>query len=204
MILDLVANAGDISVPGLMAIPKELEKTTVLKARDGSLEAFEQILFHYEKVIFNYVYRLTSHRQEAEDLTQETFLKLYKNLSRIDPQKNLKSWIYRIATNTVYDWFRKKKNHQELFLIDDPENPFEIADDHDASQNMEKIENAEVVAKALEKVKPIYKTVLLLFYYQDFSYDEIADILSLPLNTVKTYLHRGRASLAEILKNPYI
>ncbi|MCX6703035.1 MAG: RNA polymerase sigma factor [Candidatus Wolfebacteria bacterium] len=67
--------------------------------------------------ILNYVYRLVKKREDAEDLAQETFIHLYANISRIDPENNFRAWLYKIATNVVYDWWRKRKNIKEISLI---------------------------------------------------------------------------------------
>jgi RNA polymerase sigma-70 factor (ECF subfamily) len=85
------------------------EKELLAQAKGGSLAAFEKILYLYEKPIFNYICRLTRQKEDAEDLTQQTFIKLYKSLKSINLDKSFKSWLYKIATNTTYDWFRKKE-----------------------------------------------------------------------------------------------
>lgn len=176
----------------------EIEKEVFNKAKSGDLESFEKILFAYEKRIFNHVFALVRHRQDAEDLTQETFIKAYKNLRSLNPDLNFRAWLYTIATNTVRDWFRKKGNKTELFIINDPESNFETIDE-DSSYN--KIESAKDLENALNSLRPSYRTVLLLFYWQGFSYDEIASILSVPLNTVKTHLARAKSSLKSVLLN---
>lgn len=171
------------------------EKYLLNLAKSGDIEAFEKILFLYEKPIYNYIYRLTGQKQDAEDLTQKTFIKLYKSLKTINLDKNFKSWLYKIATNTVYDWFRKKKREAEL-LISDQEEYFETLEQEDAYYNLETNRELET---ALNELKPIYKSVLLLFYKESLPYQEIAQALNLPLNTVKTYLYRAKQALKKEL-----
>jgi len=171
------------------------EQELIRAAQKGDLEAFEKILFQYERAIFNYIYRLVGQRQDAEDLTQETFIKFYRTLKNIDSQKPAKSWIYKIATNTVYDHLRKKQRRPELLIIDNPENNTETFLESPAyytEQNKRDWRNLEGL---LQKIKPLYRTVLFLFYYNDLPHPEIAKILSMPLNTVKTNLRRARLSL---------
>lgn len=175
---------------------EEIDKKILIAAKNKDLRAFEVILSHYERAIFNYIFRLVNHRQDAEDLTQETFIKVYTRLSSIDPEKNFRAWLYEIATNTTRDWFRKKTGRPELLIIDDPESSFETIDE---DSSYIKIEEAKDIRDALDSIKPAYRTALLLFYWQGFSYGEISSILSLPINTVKTYLYRGKKALKEAL-----
>ena len=158
------------------------------------MAAFEQLLYAYEKRIFNYILRLIQHKEDAEDITQETFLKVYKNLHKFDQNKNFKTWLYTIATNTTYDWLRRKKTRRELFVIDDPESNFETIDEFDAYKE---VEDKEVVEQALQCIKPLYKSILLMYYKDELTYEEIAHHLRIPLNTVKTHLFRAKRALKE-------
>lgn len=173
-----------------------IDKKILIAAKRKNFKAFEAILSHYEKVIFNYIFRLVNHRQDAEDLTQETFIKVYTHLSSIDPEKSFRAWLYKIATNVTYDWFRKKGAHPELFIIDDPLAGFETIDEESTYL---KIEKAQDLLKALAGIKPIYRTVLDLFYHQGLSYEEVAQSLAIPLNTVKTHLFRAKRALKQAL-----
>lgn len=175
----------------------ELTSDLVEQLKAGNEPAFEVFLSRYEKRIFAYLATVVRSREEAEDLTQETFLRVYKNRSAIDSARNVKSWLYTIATNAAYDWFRKKKHIPELFVIDDDEAGFETADDNDTYKN---IENADAVERALGRLKPEYRTCILLYYYEQFSYEEIASQLALPVNTVKTHLRRAKQQLALEIK----
>ncbi|MBI3626421.1 sigma-70 family RNA polymerase sigma factor, partial [Candidatus Uhrbacteria bacterium] len=97
------------------------EPALLAKIKRGDLNAFEQMLFIYEKSIFNHLYRLVGHRQDAEDLTQETFIKVYRKAEQINPEANFRAWLYKVATNTAYDWLRQKKKLGEV-LVDESEN----------------------------------------------------------------------------------
>jgi RNA polymerase sigma-70 factor (ECF subfamily) len=171
-------------------------KELVLKARKGNLESFENLVFIFEKPIFGYLLYSVGRKEDAEDLTQEVFIKVYKNLKSLDPNLNFKAWLFKIASNTLIDWWRKRGEERELFLIDDKDINFETIDE---DFSYLKIETAKDIAEALEKIRPEYKVVLLLFYWQGFSYEEIASILSLPLGTVKTKLRRAKLAIKEIL-----
>lgn len=174
------------------------ELINILKAaKRGDIDAFEKILFMYEKQIFSYLYRFVNQKEDAEDLVQNTFLKLYKNIKSIDTDKNFNAWVYKIATNTAYDWLRKKRRHPELFIED--ANAIETIEDENAYDMLDGAYNTEMIVKALNKIKPIYKSILLLFYKDELSYQEISEALCIPINTVKSHLYRAKKSLKEQL-----
>ncbi len=175
----------------------ETYKNLLDSTKKGDFDSFEKILLLYEKVIFNHIYRIAGSKKDAEDLTQETFMRIYEKRSLIDPDKNFKAWLYKIATNIALDFLRKKTRQKELFLIDSAEEPFETIDEEDSYYRIGRTYDLE---RALGKLKPIYKTVLLLFYRDDFDYEAIAKILNVPVNTVKTHLYRAKKELKEILE----
>src|SRR3989339_987602 len=96
----------------------EEKKEIIIAAKKGDMRAFEKILYIYEKRIYSHLYRIVGQKEDAEDLTQTTFLKLYKNIKSINLDKNFNAWVYKIATNTAYDWLRKKRGHPEQFMED--------------------------------------------------------------------------------------
>jgi len=171
------------------------EKNLIRAAKGGSLKAFEEILFLYEKEIFGYILRMVNHYHDAQDLTQETFLKLYEHIERVDEEKSIRPWIYKIATNTVYDWLRKKKNRKEVFSIDNDANPFETMDTVLPYYTIEKQEKRKEFQEMLSELKPTYRNVLTLFYQEELSYQEIARILNIPINTIKTHIRRAKEAL---------
>jgi RNA polymerase sigma-70 factor, ECF subfamily len=170
------------------------------EAQKGDVFAFEKILSHYERPIFAYVYRLLGHREDSEDVTQQTFIKLYRSLGRVDPFGDFNSWIYKIATNSAYDWLRKRGRTHELYILEEAmANGWEPPASVDLNRDLEKIENAEVLSSAMGRIKPAYRSVIMLHYFQDFSYQEISHILTVPVNTVRTHLYRAKHALKEIL-----
>lgn len=172
-----------------------IDRDILIRAQGGDLEAFEYILAFYEKMIYNYCLRILKNSQNAKDTTQETFIKVYTHRKNIDPEKNIKTWIFTIATNTVYDFLRGKKRKNEISLDEDNE----TIGSFEAYYPQEGL--VTDVDKALDKIKPEYRESLLLFYQQGFEYKEIAEILELPINTVKTHISRGREQLKAFLEN---
>lgn len=166
----------------------------------GDPQAFEAVLFLYEKALFTHLLRLTGSPDEAADLFQETCIRLYNKRAQIDPTNNFKSWLYKIATNIAYDHFRKKKREKLIFLDDETELET-IAEER--SYTIEQEITGEDLEKALRGIRAHYRNILLLFYKEQFSYTEIADMLQIPLNTVKTHLRRAREELGALLKKIY-
>lgn len=166
----------------------------VFRAKHGSLQAFEKLLFAYEKSVYGFMFRFVQRREDAEDLTQETFLKVYTSLRSYDASRSFGPWLFTIATHTAYDWLRKQQRRKELFIIDDEDHPLETIDEH---QTYTSIEARIDVDAALAKLKPIHRLVLLLYYQQQFTYEQIAETLTLPIGTVKTHLYRARTALRD-------
>jgi len=177
------------------------ESEIVALAKRGNLAAFEQLLLLYEKPVFNYLLRLVNHWQDAQDITQETFLKVYKNLRILKPDTSPKAWIFTIATNTAYDWLRKKRKSRELSL-----GSLEYIETIDYDRSYKKVEEyqqTQQLVKVMAALKPRYRTVLLLYYQQELRYGEIAQALSLPINTVKTCLRRAKQALKQEWRHYY-
>lgn len=166
----------------------------LIAAQKGNLKAFDALINFYQTPIYNHLYRLTNNKDDAADLAQETFIKLYKTRERINADDNFRSYLYKIATNTAYDWFKKKKRHPEDLIIDAPDDYFETIE---AKQSYYEVERLELIGlnMAMDKVKPAYKNILFLYYQQGFTYEEIGEIIGSPLNTVKIGLHRAKKEL---------
>lgn len=179
---------------------QELIKKYLKKGDERSLEF---LVKKYLKPIFNFSCRFSLSAQEAEDITQETFVKAWKNLKKFDPEKNFKTWLFSIAKNTAIDFLRRKRtipfsnfedekgeNALTQNLADPAPLPPEIFDQKDLSQKL---------ATATKKLKEKYRLVLLLHYTEHFNFREIAEILQEPLDTVKSRHRRGLIALKEIL-----
>jgi RNA polymerase sigma-70 factor, ECF subfamily len=169
----------------------------------GDEAAFSEIVKIYLRPIYNFVYRLTSDRDAAEDLTQEAFVKVWKNMKRYDQSKSFKTWLFVIAKNTTLDWFKKKKEIPFSKFVDEEGNNAldNISDGEILSDEILERENiAEELEKILEKIPLRYRAMLLLHYKEDFSLHEIAEILDEPYNTIKSRHQRGLGKLKEFFK----
>lgn len=158
------------------------------------LEQFEKIVKQYQRDILNFHYRLVGNRAEAEDLSQETFLKAYKKLDTLQEPKKAKSWLYSIARNVTIDFFRKNKNHS-IPLDDMILETYARVTAVDYREEVAAKEISQELKKTIGKLQPEDQTIVKLLYYEGFSYKEICDLLQINQNTLKSRLHRARKVL---------
>lgn len=162
----------------------------------GNTEAFEELIKRYKNLIYNTAYRMMGSREEAEDISQEVFIKIYNSLSKYDSQFKFSTWALKITSNLCIDHLRKRKG--ESVPID------EVYDLKDESATPEevyiKIETQKKVQDAINKLPDKYKELVLLFHHRGLSYQEIMSITGEPLTIVKNRLYRARQMLKEMLK----
>ncbi len=169
----------------------------VARCLQGEEYAWEYIVRTFSRRIYNMAYQITMNSVEAEDLTQEIFLKLYTSLNKYTLGSNFKLWLYRLAKNHLIDWYRKKKyvnskmeEMKQDFLINSNGNSFK--------ENMEELK--EKIRRGIESLDIKFKLPLILRDLQGLSYEEISNILDIPVGTVKSRINRGRILLTEILR----
>jgi len=164
--------------------------------RTQDQELYREIVHRYQNKILRYTTYLTQSESKAADVTQETFIKAFVNLQSFDLKKKFSSWLYRIAHNEAINHL--KKYQKEISLDGNPaEDKFISVEDevpHNLSQELLKKE----VATSLNKLPLIYRSPLTLFYLEGRSYEEISDVLRIPIGTVGTWIKRGKKMLAEI------
>lgn len=158
----------------------------------GDRTAFEALLVEYEKPVFNAAYRMLNSRDDARDVTQTVFLKVFENLDKFDPQRRFFSWIYRITLNESINWLGKANRLEPL--------AFEAADEGKGpQQELESARVSEEVQTALMTIKTDYRTVVILKHILGCSYVEISEILDIPEKTVKSRLYTARQQLKDAL-----
>ncbi len=185
-----------------MADPRERE--LLLELKSGNLAAFEKILFAYENRILNYIYRFVNRKEDAEDLTQEVFIRFYTNIDTVNPDDNFRGWLYRIATNIVFDWLRKEKRIREkTFAPKNQEVNLEylaaLSSEHYSVDALKDFENVDEVKRAMRGLVPVHQSILILFYFDGFSQADIAKLWDIPLGTVKTRLRQARQEMKKML-----
>ena len=159
---------------------------------NGDRKAFETLLVQYEKPVFNAAYRMLNSRDDARDVTQTVFLKVFENFDRYDPSRRFFSWIYRITLNESINWLGKSKRLEPLNYeaVDDSKSP---------EQEVESANVSENVQAALMSIKADYRTVIVLKHFLGCSYIEISEILEIPEKKVKSRLYSARQLLRDAL-----
>lgn len=174
-------------------------------ASQGDRRAFSELVEMYKDKMYHLGYRMLGNAQEAEDVVQETFLRVYTNLHKYDDTQKFSTWIYRIATNLCIDRLRKKKNVYSLDaeMTDGDGNDFYSllpSEEETPEEQLVLTETQQRIRRAIEDLPEKYKSVVILKYLHDQSLQEIADVLNMPVTTVKTRVHRGREFLRKRLE----
>jgi len=182
----------------------------VLLAIKGDEKAYAELLDRYKDAIYYMLLKMVNNKSDAEDLTIEAFGKAFKNIEQYTPNFAFSTWLFKIATNNCIDFIRKKKAN--LISLDQTSDDLEGAstplqsDTPDPEEDMIKSQRIALMRNVVEKLKPRYRTLVELRYFSEYSYEEIATKLDLPIGTVKAQLFRARELLYNILKstNPNI
>ena len=170
------------------------DRELILSARRGSAEAYGELVTRYQAGVFNVCYRMTRERREADDLAQDTFVRVHARLDSFDVEREFGPWVRRVAANLCLNRLEAQKPVGEL----DEERDADPAQSPEAA--LEVRERSEQVRDALVSLPAQYRAVVELRQFQEMSYQEIADELRLPLSDVKSHLFRARKLLAERLK----
>lgn len=165
----------------------------IQRALSNDESACQKILNLYKGRIFSYVYRMVKNYHDAEDITFDTFIKCFNGLATFDTSKPFATWLFTIAHNATMDFFRKSK--QEYEYLDDRH---AVGDDF--VQEYEKKKKMERIERALAKLPPIDREIVVLFHKEEHSYQEISAITNLSVTTIKTRLHRARKKLHMLVR----
>ena len=188
--------------------PPPDDKTLAAEAAAGRQRAFRELLQRYERPVFSLIYRMVRDRALAEDLSQETFIRAFRAIGKYNPSYKFSSWIFKIAHNLTIDHLRKKRidtislQGSRHAMTEDAQartQPVVESSDERPDAYVENIQLGSEIEAAIGKLRPHYRTVTLLRHVEGYSYNEIAEIMDLPLGTVKTYIHRARLELKEAL-----
>lgn len=176
--------------------PTESDESLVTRVRAGESEPYGELIRRYESKLARYVRKFVPNVAEQEDVIQDVFIKAYRNLNGFDTERRFSPWLYRIAHNEALNHIKKHK--REPLIIDEHE--WEIADERlDLRREMDHTFSRETVAAALGQLKPKYREPLVLFYFEERTYEEISEILRLPRNTVGTLISRAKSQLKSLL-----
>lgn len=193
--------------PDLSNVP---DADVVALAQHGREDGFRELVRRYERPVFSLIFRMVRDSASAEDLAQDTFIKVLNHIDKYRPEFKLSSWLFKIANNVAIDHLRRR----QLDTISMSGSPhagseaeiaatsFEIASgEESALDQMEARELGSTIEKAIGTLRPEYRSCIMLRHVEGRSYEEIAATLDLPLGTVKTYIHRARIQLREQLEH---
>ncbi len=184
------------------------DQEIVALAKEGREAAYRELIRRYERPVFSLILRMVRDRQLAEDLAQETFIKALNAIGSYRPEFKFSSWIFKIANNAAIDQLRRRE--VDTLSIDGAPNATS-ADDIEATAlqvgdkgetplaELEARELGTHIERAIARLRPEYRSCIMLRHVEGLAYEEIAQLLDLPLGTVKTYIHRARHELRDML-----
>lgn len=168
----------------------------VSAALKGDQDAFAELVYAYQDAVYNLCYRMLYDRVEAEDAAQEAFLRAYIHLQRYDPARSFKTWVLSIASNFCIDRIRRRR--MQWLSLDDPLPSLTLREDEPEPEDIAITrEQSAALQKMLNKLPPDYRAAVVLRYWYDYSYVEIADILDTTESAIKSRLFRARQMLAD-------
>ncbi len=166
---------------------------------------FGELVDRYQAKLGRYIARLgVQDPDDRDDVLQDIFIKVYKNLNSFDQSLSFSSWIYRIAHNEAVSWYRRRKARPEGYLVADSEAVLALVSDDDLDRPEERFDrdiDAALLARELEKLDDKYRDILLLRYFEHLEYEQISDVLKIPVGTVGTLVHRAKKQLKKNLEN---
>lgn len=178
----------------------EQEQAWVQQAQAGSRQAFSRLVEVYQRPVYNLTYRMLGNAQEAEDAAQETFLRAYSRLRQYDGDFKFSTWILSIANHHCIDRLRKRRTVQ-VSIDDNPVLQNLEEDSPLPEENLLDREAAAELQRLVSRLEPEYRTPLVLRYWEDHSYEEIAEVMGLTVAAVKSRLFRARKQVAELYRD---
>ena len=174
----------------------------VRRCRAGDSVAWEHVVQEYSRRVYNLAYRFTGRHETAEDLTQEVFVRVYRSLEQYDAQAgDLANWLMRLARNLVIDDYRRRTRTPTDLGDDLEDHSYHLESRTDTpDRGVERTERAKQVHAAIAKLPHDLRECVILRDIEELTYQEIVDILNIPLGTVKSRINRGRIDLAKILR----
>lgn len=197
-------------MPSALDLANLPDADVVALAKRGREAAYRELVRRYERPVFSLVFRMVRDRELAEDLSQDTFVKVLQHIDRYRPEFKFSSWLFKIANNVAIDHLRRR----QLDTVSMDGSPHAVSADaveatsfdvksrgESPLDRMEAKELGSAIEAAISQLRPEYRACILLRHVEDKSYEEIATTLDLPLGTVKTYIHRARHELRGLLEH---
>ena len=184
----------------------------VHRCQEDDVEAFDEIVARYKDGVYNYIWRMISNRDDVEDLTIEVFVRAFSCIKNFRRESNLRTWLYRIATNLCIDKYRRASLEKQFCISldaereddDGPSKPMELPDEtYDPQRVFERVELQSEIQRALAALPEKLRAAMILYDIEGMSYEDIAEALECPVGTVKSRLFNARMQLRTLLK-PYV
>jgi len=188
------------------SVDLEQERLLIQRCQKGERDAFDILFKQYEKRVYNLSYRLSGNYDEANDISVDAFLRVYQAIKLFRGDANFSTWLYRIVTNVYLDRRKRQRNKQHLSLeeyIELEENSVarQVEDPNPGpAMVMESVERGELLQKAIGELPDYQRAMIVLYHKEGLAYEEIAEVMSLPIGTVKSRLNRARLVLREKLE----
>jgi len=187
---------------------KTLEQTLIVQAKQGDLEAFNELVLEYQDSLYHYALSLVSDSDQADDIAQETFVKAFQHIGSLQGG-SFRAWLFKIATNTTHDMGRRSARHPMIPLYpqdddtgEENDSPEWIVDpDQSVEKTVQQNETALQLYCLLDELPAGYRSILTLIDLQEMDYSEAAEVLKIPLGTVKSRLARARVQMRNLLQS---
>ncbi|MCL6474306.1 MAG: sigma-70 family RNA polymerase sigma factor [Firmicutes bacterium] len=182
------------------------DRQLIERCRTGDREAFDELVRRYEKQAYNLAYRLSGNYDDASDVVVEAFVRVFQGLHTFRGEANFGTWLHRVVVNTFLDMRKRSKGRHNVSLeeqleLDGDTLTRQIEDTSPGPEELvEQEEREEVLQKAIAQLPPERRILIVLYHFENLSYEEIAQMLNLPVGTVKSRLNRARLALREILQ----
>jgi len=184
----------------------EPSRELIRNAQQGDPDALTQLIYSQQHYVYSIAMSVLKNAEDAADLTQEAFIRLFRTLPQYNGESRFTTWLYRLVVNLGRDELRRRGRQVPVACTDDTQeqDPLSsVADDdrwNDPVESLDSLEIRQRVREALDELEEHYRLVLTLYYFEDMKYSDIAEVLDVPLNTVKSHIRRGKERLADLLK----
>jgi len=190
-----------LSIPGTISTLTEQDDIQLIAAcKNGDQDAFSLLVQRYQRRVFNLVFRMVQNYEDASEITQEAFLAAWQGLPSFRGEARFSTWLYRIAYNCALRQLDIHKRDKALQLALQADQMTESEDDVQKTAHLDMLDNQELVQEQLSQLPTKYRIVLVLRHLQDMTYEEMAEVLTMPIGTIKTHLFRARNLLKERLQ----
>lgn len=178
------------------------DASVIRRCREGDERAYRELVQRFQRPVYSVAFRMVRSAEDAEDITQETFVRVFRAIDRYDPARSFEAWLFTITTRLCIDLMRRRRVRPISLTRQDPESGEESTVDIEdpglrPDETTSHAEEERHAKGLIDSLPPHYRIVVMLRHQQDLSYEEIAEALNLPLGTVKARIHRARALLKD-------